>query len=1093
MHRIIPELIIENYRAGNYRGSFRAAGMFVDISGFSAMTDTLMQHGDHGAEILAGMMRAVFDPLVSAIFAQGGMIVGYAGDAVSALYPVRADDASASRRALASASAIQQGLKSKQNYETPYGTFHISAKIGLAIGSVSWGILRAQDGQKATYYFRGDAVNDSANAEHQASAGDILLTDEICEELGTDIKTDSLASFHRLSWVADNLPLPSPINLPPVDPAIASIFALKEVVSQDMRGEFRQTVHLFMRIPDLADEKLAQFMVTFFDLQSHYGGMIDRIDFGDKGCNMIVLWGAPVAYKNDIGRALNFTLDLQAQVNIPITAGITYYISHAGFIGGQLFENFTCYGWGINLAARFMMGASQGEVWLDERIVSRIAKRFNLDYVGEQNFKGFAQKQKVYVLRGRKSEAETFFQGDMVGRENELQKLADLVAPIWEGKYAGIAGIWGEAGMGKSRLVYEFKSSPVIQTRQSLWATCQSDQILRHSFNPFRYWLFRYFDVLPTEDEPTRLQKFSARLDDLVSTTKDQSLAGELKRTRSFLAALVDLTWPGSLYGELDAQGRYDNTIIALISLIKAESLRQPFIVFIEDAHYLDEDSVSFLLRLKRSLTAEKVDYPIAILMTTRWQGIKVLLEHNFADHEIDLNGLSSESISHMTKYILGGPASTTLADLVDKRAEGNPFFAEQIVHYLREEDLLELSPSGEWTFKQAWKSSVLPADISEMLVARLDQLARQVKEVIQAASVLGREFEVQVLVRMLANEISLQNEIAEAEQAAVWSPLSEIRYIFNHALLRDVAYNMQLQTRRQELHALAFEALKNLFGGEIHRHYGELAYHAEQAALTADACRYLTLAGDAARDEYQNTQALDYYRRALAFLPQIDLNGHYSLHRECEKILTELGRHDDRTREIESLQTLANTMGDSGNLAEVMLLKSRLVSSNGNYEKSAELADQANKLALEADRYDAAIGAYQSLLDAYYQQGMYKEAIEHGEAGITLARKQNAIQDEAFILNRLGLAFLEMKNPSTALAYFEQSLSLFRAEDNLRGIARVLANLGMIAGYQGNYNTALDYCEQSLQLAHELRRDDGRVVQRWRGGAEAHLPPVPR
>jgi class 3 adenylate cyclase len=138
VHRIVPELIIENYRAGNYRGSFRAAGMFVDISGFSAMTDALMQHGEHGAEILAVMMRAVFDPLVSAIFAQGGMIVGYAGDAVSALYPVRADDAPASRRALASASAIQQSLKSKQNYETPYGTFHISAKIGLAIGSVSW-------------------------------------------------------------------------------------------------------------------------------------------------------------------------------------------------------------------------------------------------------------------------------------------------------------------------------------------------------------------------------------------------------------------------------------------------------------------------------------------------------------------------------------------------------------------------------------------------------------------------------------------------------------------------------------------------------------------------------------------------------------------------------------------------------------------------------------------------------------------------------------------------------------------------------------------------------------------------------------------
>ena len=80
MHRIVPEIIIENFLAGRYHGSFKAASMFLDISGFSAMTDVLMGHGQHGAEVLAGMMRAVFDPLVQAIFGQGGMIVGYAGD-----------------------------------------------------------------------------------------------------------------------------------------------------------------------------------------------------------------------------------------------------------------------------------------------------------------------------------------------------------------------------------------------------------------------------------------------------------------------------------------------------------------------------------------------------------------------------------------------------------------------------------------------------------------------------------------------------------------------------------------------------------------------------------------------------------------------------------------------------------------------------------------------------------------------------------------------------------------------------------------------------------------------------------------------------
>ncbi len=1069
MHRIVPELIIENYRAGRHQGSFKAASMFLDISGFSVMTDALMGQGRDGAEVLAVMMGAVFDPLVEAIFGQGGMIVGYAGDSISALYAIDTDETSAARRALASAHFIQQGLGAKPLFETPYGTFHISAKIGLAIGSVSWGILRSRNGDKAVYYFRGDAVQEAARAEHQAGAGDIILTGGIRKHLGIDVKTKPLAYFHALRRVSDDLPAAQPVALPAIDPATATIFAPREVIAQDQQGEFRQMVHMFMRIPDLADDQLQHFMYTFFGLQARYGGLIDRIDFGDKGCNMIVLWGAPVAHENDIDRALSFMLDLRTHVNFPVTAGITYYISHAGYVGGHIYETYTSYGWGMNLAARFMMGASENDIWLDERIFQRVKQRFHCDFVGEQTFKGFAQKQKVYVLRGRKSRAETFFRGKMVGRESELQILTDFVAPLWDGKYAGVVGIWGEAGIGKSRLVHEFRRSPVLQGRSCVWAFCQSDEILRRSFNPFRYWLFQYFEILPVQDYAIRSQKFLTKLDELIAFTGKASLAGELKRARPFLAALVELEWPDSLYEQLDAQGRYDNTIIALISLLKAESLRQPLILFMEDVQYLDEDSKAFVPRLKRALAADAVSYPIAILMTARWQGKKVLLEDGLVDQDIDLHGLSDESISSMSRDFLGQPAASTLIKLVNERAEGNPFFAEQILRYLREQDLLELNPSGEWIIKPTGKSSVLPADISAMLVARLDQLARPVKEVIRAASVLGRVFEVRVLARMLANEISLQNEIAAAEQAAVWSPLSENRYIFNHALLRDAAYNMQLQSRRQELHALAFDALRNLFGSEIHRHYGELAYHSEEAALTAEARRYLSLAGDAARDEYQNAQALDFYRRALAFLPGTDLNDQYRLHRECEKIVTEQGRLDERTQEVEALQTLADAMGEPGNLAEVMLLRSRLVSSSGYYEHSAELADQAKELALEAGRYDVAIGAYMSLLDASYQRGMYREAVDRGEAGIALARKQNALQEEASILNKLGMAFLEMKSPSTARAYFEQSLSIFRAEDNVRGVARVLTNLGSVAGYQGNYNTALDYYEQSLRLAREI------------------------
>jgi len=155
MHRVVPELIIENYRLGRDTGEFPAVGIFLDLSGFSTMTDTLMQHGQHGAEVLSGLMHGVFDPLIESIFAYGGKIISFAGDGIMALFPIESDARSTALIALASASEIQLRLGENPGRQTLYGKFRFSVKIGLAIGNVAWGILHSEDNENATYYFRG--------------------------------------------------------------------------------------------------------------------------------------------------------------------------------------------------------------------------------------------------------------------------------------------------------------------------------------------------------------------------------------------------------------------------------------------------------------------------------------------------------------------------------------------------------------------------------------------------------------------------------------------------------------------------------------------------------------------------------------------------------------------------------------------------------------------------------------------------------------------------------------------------------------------------------------------------------------------------
>ncbi|UCC85993.1 MAG: tetratricopeptide repeat protein, partial [Anaerolineales bacterium] len=180
------------------------------------------------------------------------------------------------------------------------------------------------------------------------------------------------------------------------------------------------------------------------------------------------------------------------------------------------------------------------------------------------------------------------------------------------------------------------------------------------------------------------------------------------------------------------------------------------------------------------------------------------------------------------------------------------------------------------WREGETGHRSPLPGDVRVVLVARLDRLVDEVKEAVQTAAVLGREFEVRLLARMLESAENgsaaitgddVSRLVAEAEQQAIWSALSELRYIFKHALLRDAAYRMQVRARRQALHALAVDVLESVYAGDLAPYYAELAHHAERAHLTDKAVRYLQQAGDAAVRNYANTEAIAHFYRALALL----------------------------------------------------------------------------------------------------------------------------------------------------------------------------------------------------------------------------------
>ena len=1079
IHRLVPSFILQRDAVGQHQGSFPAVGLFVDISGFSQLTDGLMNRGQHGAEVLSQVMRAVMGPLIAAVFEQGGFVTTQPGDAFTALFPVDALE-QAPLRALAAAWKIQQHMAAQPTQATPYGAFTMTAKAGLALGHVTWGIVSAHDGRRANYYFHGTTIDGCANAEHQARAGDIVLDAALYNLARARIAAQPLGAYFRVSAVGADLPPPlpaEPLAAPlSVDLDRAGRFFPRALWLEPRSGEFRQVVHLFVSLPTLrGDTQLERFMQTVFMLLDRYGGLLSQLDFGDKGANLLIIWGVPTAYENDVDRALSFVLELQSQTEIPISGGVTYRIAHCGYIGGDQAEQFAPYGRGVNLAARFMTRAPRGEIWVDGPAVARAQARFVLERLSEMVFKGFAQPQLVYLLQEQKETAPLTDASHWVGRENELAALMEFVQPIFARGGAGAMVVWGEPGIGKSRLVLQFLHGLRQQHPACLVAWAQSDEILRAALNPFSYWLRSYLGLAVAATEARNKRSFNRKLDELIAAIPAGPLAAELDRTRSFLGALVGLLWPDSLFEQVDTAARYENTLIALATLLQAESRRQPVLLVLEDAHWLDEDSKAFLPRLLRTLTADdRAAYPIALVLTARFEGAGLPLAE-FPRTDLFLSGLNRATSAAQAQAHLGAPAGASLLDRLVQDAQGNPFFAEQILIYLRDAGRLELI-DGVWQLAAAG-DELLPGDVNAVLVARLDRLTQEVRAVVQTAAVLGREFEVRLLADMLRAEPRLPDTIAEAERQAIWSALNALRHIFRHALLRDAAYHMQVHSRRRALHALAAEALARLYADDLAPHTGELAYHAEQAGLADQACRYLGLAGQMAASRYQNGAAVDYFSRALALTPPESLRERYDLLAAREAVYTLQARQPERQADLAAMQGLALELGETSPGVEVTVRQAALAAAQGNYRESTRLADEAAAQALAAGLTAAAVAAYFSAADGLRRQGDYGLARQRAMQGLTAARALKLTREEASLLNLLGMLQLEQKDLHSAADYFQQSLALYRSLGDRRGQAMPLNNLGNLSGYQGDYAAAERYFAQSLDIAREIGHRAGESL----------------
>jgi predicted ATPase len=570
--------------------------------------------------------------------------------------------------------------------------------------------------------------------------------------------------------------------------------------------------------------------------------------------------------------------------------------------------------------------------------------------------------------------------------------------------------VYGEAGMGKSRLVYELRQSLTSHPARVAWFTCPAEGIRRQSLHPFRSFLRTYFDQDADGAEAENIARFDTALGELIAfltttddrrpttdqpaggdpppaplVTRHSSLVIELEQTRSFLGALVDLRWAGSPYEKAEPHRRFERTFAAFRTLILAESLRQPVLLQIEDAHWLDGDSRELL----RVLTRDASAYPFAVLLASRYSDdgrpIRISVGEDVDTQAVELHALPPEGVRALAAHVLGEPITADLTAFLSAKTTGNPFFVEQLALDLRERGLLEHQglKSVGLSVQSARFSTEVPANITAVLIARLDRLAEPLKAVVQMAAVLGQEFDIQVLARMLPDSDVIAN-VRQAEAETIWSAAGDTRYCFRHSLLRDAAYDMQVYARLRELHARAGAAIEQIYGEALAGQIAELAYHYGQAEDTERERQYVALLGEQAFNLSAFREAITCFERALALTPE-DGTRRARLTFQMARTVLLLNDHDQGRRLYEQSLNLSEAAADQAGVAAAC------------YELATLVADRSAS--------ETALSYLARALEIYRDMG--------DQAG------------QGRVLNRLGGLFIDLGDTEQALAAYEQALSL--------------------------------------------------------------------
>ena len=684
-----------------------------------------------------------------------------------------------------------------------------------------------------------------------------------------------------------------------VEPAVAALrqkLAQLETTSDDSgAGEERKIVTIlfadvsgFTALSEQKDPEEVRSLINgcfehLVPVVQKFGGTIDKF-IGDE---IMALFGAPVAHEDDPERAVRTALELMEAMtsfnqahgtDLNLHIGINTGAVIAGNIGSTGRRDYSVMGDAVNLAARLEDASPDGETFVGPRTYAQTSGVFEYEKIPPLKLKGKSTPVDIYRLGGLRPRANRTrgiegLHASLVGRDAELAQMHSALAAVQNG-FGGILSIVGEAGLGKSRLLAEARAS--VEDNLT-WA---EGRALSYT-SGMSYWLARALLhallKVKAETPPADIEK--ALRESLAQNAPDN-----VERIYPFLGRVLEVPMAAAMeeqVNSLPAEAVQRRIREAFRLYVGARAKGRPLALVWEDLHWCDPSS----LQVFETLLPLTNKVPLLLLGVSRPDEERAteLLDKArqafpAAYEGIKLSPLTREQSQSLVSQLLEvEDLPVTLRDLIFARAEGNPFFLEELLRSLLDTELLVRNGNAVSLAREI-RTVDIPETVQGVLTARIDRLKTRDKTTLQKASVIGRTFQQPILVRLyepssgqerrigaslseLQRREFIQSRQSEAE-AAILPPEEE--FTFKHAITHDVAYQSMLMARRKELHQLAGQAIETLFPDRREELAATLAYHFERAEAPEQAAFYLGRAAERARATFANSEAMEFYRSAI-------------------------------------------------------------------------------------------------------------------------------------------------------------------------------------------------------------------------------------